>query len=1192
MSFNVASSQVSPVAQISLSVFGSLVTEIAAVDLPLGVSPDNQDVIFAPGDVASRPGLQRIFATPWGAASTTYGKSYVDPLGVIRNLWLDSAGNLWVENLSTAPGVYALLAKTTPGTYAKSLTAFGREYIAISDALHGQDIPLQYDGKNLDRLTQDGPGTAPTVTSVALPSTAMLATGVPPTVAISECDPAGAAFTGAPYTAINIFCAAGTGTAFVGGTAIVSGNSSGAMNGTYSIVAVYPSGTGLIVCSAYFPAGTALGFGGIVTFGSGTTMTRRNNLVTVTTTAPHQLQVGFQSQITGMTAAAVGGGIATITINNEDSPGVALVITSSAHGLVPGIFVSLTGITGSSVGGGITSSTRQGQIVTVVTSAPHNLAPGASITLAGSSTSSFDTTTVVTQVASANVLTYIQVDVDATGTGGTVTLNWPVPQTTTPTYYQVLAAPSPTAFQVQIDYPDGQWTGGTVTYAWDGTFFVASVPNTTSFTYKQYGPDASTSQVGTVTPYGLAAPGIHQVQLSFLTRQGFITAPSPPAIFIANGGQYLSVTNIAIGPSNVQARILQFTGTLGSYFFYIPTPAIENGQQVSTATQLEDNTSTSALLDFSDNTLFASIAVSEPGNNLANQIVLDSALGFSFFAGRLSAYGMRNRVQNLLNMGFDGGYVPSAPNYPTGWKVTPPIAPSTAALATGLHGTTGWGLFLSPGGDAGNIYQSAKSDAYGAPILHPNQTYRFRLWAIVDVADAGMSITVQLQSASIGYSSQVVFNGTAISPMGSWLEGALMLETLPTIPSDMLLIVSAASSAVAVNCVIDDMSLIYADQPYLDTVAYGSYVDNPEAFDGVTGKYGSADDTRKMMDFGIIRNTPYLLTQEPSGRLHEIVVNGVTEPAGWQVDEVGANCGALSTFSLTKSQADNASASGGEEWLSWASLSGARIFGGSQPWKISQEIQPDWAAINPAAAKTVWSLNDPVSRVIYFGLPAVNASAPSLIYPVNYRELDTPEQIFAGAPVHAAYGGRLVATDNTRKWTRWNLPMNGAALMYRDLNSLSLVLMGGNGLFPGMAAGHGNAYTLNPAFLTDDDYGLISPYYVTFAFPQSDQEQQYQLGATRKLVVYTTADAAGVGIMEITLFVNTLTNPWVLTGERTLASDPKFDLEWSGANCIGNRIFAKYASVPPTGTDNKFKLRRVMVALKLDPNMPVRGAAQ
>ena len=126
MSFNPADST-----QLALNVFGGLITEIPASNVPESGSPDNQDCQFGPGYVASRFGLARVFTTPFseGSAVTdigtvTYGKSYVDPLGVVRNLYLDSLGQLWVENVSTSAGAYTLLANTTPGSYAKSITAF------------------------------------------------------------------------------------------------------------------------------------------------------------------------------------------------------------------------------------------------------------------------------------------------------------------------------------------------------------------------------------------------------------------------------------------------------------------------------------------------------------------------------------------------------------------------------------------------------------------------------------------------------------------------------------------------------------------------------------------------------------------------------------------------------------------------------------------------------------------------------------------------------------------------------------------------------------------------------------------------------------------------------------------------------------------------------------------------------------
>src|SRR6185369_15000904 len=97
------------------------------MNCPEGASPDNQECIFNPGKVGSRPGFSRVFAEAVGTVTFTYGKSYVDPLNVVRNLYLASDGTLYLEDQPPTP-----IGTTTPGTYAKSVTAFGREYISIS----------------------------------------------------------------------------------------------------------------------------------------------------------------------------------------------------------------------------------------------------------------------------------------------------------------------------------------------------------------------------------------------------------------------------------------------------------------------------------------------------------------------------------------------------------------------------------------------------------------------------------------------------------------------------------------------------------------------------------------------------------------------------------------------------------------------------------------------------------------------------------------------------------------------------------------------------------------------------------------------------------------------------------------------------------------------------------------------------
>ena len=663
-----------------------------------------------------------------------------------------------------------------------------------------------------------------------------------------------------------------------------------------------------------------------------------------------------------MTAASLGGGIAKIVIDNENLPGLATVTTHSVHGLVPEIFVSIQGVLAAFIGGTVTSLVNNGNgTIQVTTSTEHGLSAGDIVKIDGSSVPQFNFAAGVANITDPFNFTLITSDLTAaTDTGATATLQlaWPVPDTATPNYFQVVSAPTPTTFQIALAYGDGTWTTGTVSYAWDGTFFVLSVPTPQSFTYTQYGPNDFTSGSGTVTPFGQAAPGIHQMQVMYLTRQLAITRPSPPIKFVANGGQYLSVSNIPIGPPNVIARILAFTGADGQFFFYIPTPAEVNGQLVSTSTQINDNTTTAVLLDFSDPTLFSAISINTQGNDLSNQIKLDSALGFAFFDQRLVTYGQRNVVQLFLNLGFDGGALPNSPTLPTGWFLTgSPLTAAGGVLATGHYGI-GWQFT-----GAGSISQSAYLTWSGSPILTGDTAYFARAWlkgtgtAVLTIhsPNSGLTLTATLTATAAG--------GWAEAP---FVSGSPLVATKTplTIPSDMLLSLSGTSGVL-----IDEMSIIYSAEPFLETTFIGSYVDNPEGFDGVSGVLGAADDTRKIMTCGIIRGTLCHLTREPAGRLHSTLANNATEPAGWTTNEAFPFCGAMSTFCMAVSQADDATASGGEEWLSWMSYTGLRIYGGDQPWKISQEIQPDWDAINTGAWLTTWCLNDPSARRIYCGLP-------------------------------------------------------------------------------------------------------------------------------------------------------------------------------------------------------------------------------
>src|SRR6267154_1885328 len=120
------------VVDVTLSLFGGRKTDIAPSDCPEGLSPDEQDNVFLPGDVQSRPGLARLFAlgklnsglVDSGVTfpSVLYEKTYVQPNNQPITLILTSDGQLWAELVATGAGNPSVIGSVPAGLYAQSVT--------------------------------------------------------------------------------------------------------------------------------------------------------------------------------------------------------------------------------------------------------------------------------------------------------------------------------------------------------------------------------------------------------------------------------------------------------------------------------------------------------------------------------------------------------------------------------------------------------------------------------------------------------------------------------------------------------------------------------------------------------------------------------------------------------------------------------------------------------------------------------------------------------------------------------------------------------------------------------------------------------------------------------------------------------------------------------------------------------------
>ncbi len=291
-------------------------------------------------------------------------------------------------------------------------------------------------------------------------------------------------------------------------------------------------------------------------------------------------------------------------------------------------------------------ATQNGYLVTITTSAAHGLSAGQSVTVAGVGVAGYNGTFAVVSAPSSTQFTYIAGAAGLANSGGGT-------------------AASATA-TIQTSAAHGLSAGQLVTIAgvgvsgYNGTFAIATVPDSTHFTYSAATGGLAASGGGTAAAAGNIAMGVHQVCVMFQTRQGYLTKPGPATNWTASGGKRAVVTNIPTGPSNVVARILCFTGRVAPAFsMWAEAERCSAGNMV-----ISDNTTTIAVVDFSDPILLAGTNV----DNLFRLIELGDCAGVIDYSERLFWWGERNKMDNWVNLGFDGGFTgPSLPHYPLGW---------------------------------------------------------------------------------------------------------------------------------------------------------------------------------------------------------------------------------------------------------------------------------------------------------------------------------------------------------------------------------------------------------------------------------------------------------------------------------------------------------------------------------------------
>jgi len=201
---------------------------------------------------------------------------------------------------------------------------------------------------------------------------------------------------------------------------------------------------------------------------------------------------------------------------------------------------------------------------------------------------------------------------------------------------------------------------------------VSSTVSDNGITWREKTPiAASTASAGNI------CSGTRYMVVLFKDQNGLISGMSdalPVQVVIAAPGFTLLATPIPIGPSNTTARILAFTipgDTAVGLYHYIPKTETVEGITM-TSTMIEDNTTTTATVNFTDDYLLAAADVSD----LFDRIEVPPSLDV-YFSERLQA------MVYTRPKGFESGFL---------------ISDRFAGGA--VNGTSS---FISPGGNDGDV---------------------------------------------------------------------------------------------------------------------------------------------------------------------------------------------------------------------------------------------------------------------------------------------------------------------------------------------------------------------------------------------------------------------------------------------------------------------------------------------------------
>ena len=1100
-----------------------------------------------------------------------YVTTFEDSFGDIFTLAIDNSGQWWLEDVSNNPGVLSPLMSGAPaGSFASSFTANSRQYIVTSDLLQGSYVPQQYTGQWTDRISQVGPGQAPTFTPISSTS--------------DEYDISTITQLAEKTQGFSYFLQSGGPGATDPGNVITFYylDSTVAPGPDTNLVNAFNSGQPVYLYASFVGGG---GGQGDVNFGP--------QVVQVTSVGKGQ-PPGQPHQYYYFTFT-----VTTVAYNFTDESSSENV----AH--------------------------YQQTLATMTTTAPvPGLIIGNKATVSGSSVSGYDQQWTISQTPNSGSFTINETVVES----GVATFSYTLINGSDPTAGQLVTITGTNNANGALNLVNAtiaSSSGGD-----SGTFTVnVSLPNfastseegqaTTAGTVFDFDPGAALVGSDTNPIYGDAtggtltfagsgqyvSPGTRKGTLFFITRNGYWTAPAPPVTFDASGDTITGIqaTGILIGPPNVIARAIVFTeaganGVPGADFFTIPAPVtyvVDNVTYVSDSLFINDNTTTTATFFFTDAVLLDAEAVDINGNDLFALAELPDAAWCVNYAGRAVFGRVRNKVQNFQNLSFDGGYLanPGGNLTPSFWTVNASSVIQGSEPTLLVSPVFGNSYYLNNQSGStqavfGMIYQSAALDYNLVAILQNQTAYSVRVACRTPSSATGGSLVIDLTSwdSGTGFGNTFGSYTLPLSDMSSTMttyEGTLLTTDTLNIPSDLQLRVWAQNLANEADIEIDRIEIFPTIAPTNLTGLTISYQSDYESFDQDSGGQDTSVVNAQPANGGFVMHNNLYVVKESSLCLTTASTAATTadednEPATWNpFEEVSNVAGAsgINAFDV------------GEEWAIMGCQNGLFLTNGGQPTPIQLEIQDIWQAINWQYGHTLCIRNDVANRRILCAIPLptpnawmpdaeenANPDEPNVILMLNYKGLGTIDELMSAAPLHMTMMGNLVVQDLRRKWSLWTIPTPYMGMVKR--NELLSLLMICNGIESSKIYYLGNTPT------GQDDGVPFTSSYCTYGWVDTEQEKENPLfGAFNKRFVYWDMLIDGAGTCSVTFYQNTLEAPYPfeVPGGVTLSSPAANNIQ-GPLNELATRLYTEIVM-----ENGWFNLSRVTLVGAADKWSAIRG---